>query len=589
MTSTLAGSSEAGVGLPARAAEEARLREAALLRENPNPILECDAAGGVRYANPAAERMWRALGLADAGALLPPDHAERVGAAMRSGSGFQDVEAAVGGRVLAWTYRPHPGTGAVHLFAVEVTRSRRMEERLRYDALHDALTGLPNRPFFMDRLAHALLRSQRRPDYRFAVLFLDLDRFKVVNDSLGHHVGDELLVVVAQRLERCVRPADTVARFGGDEFAVLLEDIADASDATRVAERIQAELSVPVNLHGYEVFTSASIGIALDSIAGERPELLIRNADMAMYRAKVSGEARLEVFDRAMHADALNRLRMESDLRRALERDEFRLHYQPIFCLEDERVVALEALVRWAHPERGWLEPPAFVPIAEETGVILALGEWVIREACKRARAWRDRFPGRPALGITVNLSARQFSQRDLVERVQAILEETGLEPKALKLEITESAVMENAETAAVLLTRLKALGVKIYLDDFGTGYSSLSYLLRFPLDALKVDRSFVGRMDADGRSHQLVHTILALAQSMGVEVVAEGIETAGQLLGLRALGCTMGQGYLLAREMSAAEVDAMLEEVGGKVVGRRSSVFGLVDSGAVPTLRTDD
>ncbi|HET7321818.1 MAG TPA: EAL domain-containing protein, partial [Longimicrobiaceae bacterium] len=472
---------------------------------------------------------------------------------------FQNVEVAVGDRIFCWSYRPHLPANVVHLFAVDITSRRMMEEQLRHDALHDSLTGLPNRLLFMERLAHAIVRSKRRENYLFAVLFLDLDRFKIINDSLGHHVGDELLVLVASRLQDCLRTEDTVARLGGDEFAILLEDIGGIGDATRIAERIQHGLAEPVNLSGFEVFTSASIGIALSSSAYERPEYLLRNADMAMYRAKASGQAHFEVFDRAMHADALARLQMETDLRRALERGEFRLHYQPIVDLETGRLRAVEALLRWAHPDRGRMEPEDFVPVAEETGIILPIGRWVLEEACSRVRQWQERFGEQAPATVAVNLSAKQFSQADMVEQIAHALESSGLGAEALRLEITESAVVENADAAVILLERLKRIGVEISLDDFGTGYSSLSYLHRFPLDALKIDRSFVGRMNEEERSAQLVQTVLALARSLGVAAVAEGVETPAQLAALRDLGCQHAQGYLFAPPLDPDELEERL------------------------------
>jgi diguanylate cyclase (GGDEF)-like protein/PAS domain S-box-containing protein len=544
-----------------RGAEEESLRLAALSRENPNPVLQCDAAGVPLHVNPAAERTRRALQRPDVTALLPPNHAQLVRTSLENRQGLHNVEVDVGEKIFSWTYRPDPEADVVYLYAVDITGRRHMEEQLRYDALHDALTGLPNRLLFLERLAHAILRAKRRPGYQFAVLFLDLDRFKVINDSLGHHVGDELLVAVAQRLQHCLRTLDTVARLGGDEFAILLDDIHGAEDATRIAERIRAELSAPVNLSGFDVFTSASVGIALSSSSYERPEYLLRNADMAMYRAKAAGQARFEVFDRTMHAQALTRLQLETDLRRALERQEFRLHYQPIVCLESGRIRAVEALIRWAHPDRGWMSPDDFIPVAEETGAILPIGEWVLREACRQAREWQDHLLDGEPLLLGVNLSAKQFSQADLVEIIGRVLEETGLPPRSLRLEITESAIMENAETATVLLGRLKRLGVQLSLDDFGTGYSSLSYLHRFPLDALKIDRSFIGRMDEEDRSAQLVHTILTLARSLGVAAVAEGVETDAQLRALREMRCEYGQGYLFSRPLPPEEVEILLRE----------------------------
>ncbi|HET8655643.1 MAG TPA: EAL domain-containing protein [Longimicrobiaceae bacterium] len=540
-------------------AEEENLRLAALSRENPNPVLECDADGRPVHVNPAAESISRELGMSSVRGILPEDHAQRVHAALQTGQGFQHVEVSVSDRVFSWTYRPHLPARVVHLFAVDITSRRVMEEQLRHDALHDALTGLPNRLLFMERLTHVVARARRHDHYVFGVLFLDLDRFKVINDSLGHHVGDELLVVISQRLKDCLRTEDTVARLGGDEFAILLEDIGGMDDATRVAERIQAELSAPVNLSGFEVFTSASIGIALSTSATDRPEHLLRNADMAMYRAKSSGQARYEVFDREMHASALVRLQMETDLRRALDRGEFRLHYQPIVDLASGRLCAVEALLRWMHPDRGWTEPKDFVPVAEETGMILPIGQWVLREACERVRDWQRRFGARAPESVAVNLSAKQFSQADLVEQIEQVLARSELPASALRLEITESAVVDNADAAVVLLERLKRVGADLSLDDFGTGYSSLSYLHRFPLDALKIDRSFIGRMHEDERSAHLVQTVLALARSLGVSAVAEGVEIPEQLALLRALGCRYGQGYLFAEPLDPVEMEARM------------------------------
>jgi diguanylate cyclase (GGDEF)-like protein/PAS domain S-box-containing protein len=540
--------------------EEENLRLAALSLENPNPVLECAADGRPLHANPAAEQVARELQLNAVTGLLPVNHAQLVQTALQQDQGFQNVEATVGGRIFSWSYRPNVVSGVVYLFAVDITGRRHMEEQLRHDALHDALTGLPNRMFFMERLAHAILRSKRRDDFQFAVLFLDLDRFKVINDSLGHHVGDELLRTVAGRLQRSLRTEDTVARFGGDEFAILLEDTGGVDDASRVAERIQAELAAPVNLSGFEVFTSGSIGIALSSSAYERPEYLLRNADMAMYRAKSSGQARFEVFDRAMHARALTRLQMETDLRRALERGEFELVYQPIITLRDGTLCGAEALIRWVHPDRGRLSPDEFISVAEETGLIVPIGSWALGEACRQLGDWQLRFGARAPDCMAVNLSPKQFSENRLVEEVQRGLEANHLDPGVLWLEITENAVMENADAAVLLLGRLKELGVRISLDDFGTGYSSLQYLHRFPLDSLKIDRSFVGQMEHEERSAHLVQTVLTLARSLGVISVAEGIEEEGQLRMLREMGCERGQGYLFARPLSAAEMEARME-----------------------------
>ncbi|HSE40971.1 MAG TPA: EAL domain-containing protein [Acidobacteriota bacterium] len=426
----------------------------------------------------------------------------------------------------------------------DITERKLAEEQLLHDAFHDALTNLSNRALFMDRLAGAVARARRREDYLFAVLFLDVDRFKVVNDSLGHIVGDLLLIAIARRLEICLRPGDTVARLGGDEFAILLEDISDVSDSIRVAERIQKELQYAFNLSGYEVFATASIGIAPGSSSYERAEDILRDADTAMYRAKALGRSRHQVFDKAMHARAVALLQLETDLRRAVERNEFRLYYQPIVSFHSGKVYGFEALIRWLHPEKNIISPAEFIPIAEETGLIIPIGRWVLREACRQMKEWQHAYPNLPPLTVSVNLSGKQLSQPDLIQDIKSILSETGLDPSYLELEITESVIMENAEHAAEMLAQLRALRVQINVDDFGTGYSSLSYLHRFPVNNLKIDQSFVSRIGVDEENSEIISTILTLARNLGLDVIAEGVETKEQLVHLQDLGCEQGQGF---------------------------------------------
>jgi diguanylate cyclase (GGDEF)-like protein/PAS domain S-box-containing protein len=443
--------------------------------------------------------------------------------------------------------------------AQDITDRKRAEERLFHDALHDSLTGLPNRVLFMDHLKHAVERSRRNKGLHFTVLFLDLDRFKIINDSLGHMVGDQLLVGIARRLETCVRSIDTVARLGGDEFTILLEDLKDPAETVEIVNRIQSELSVPFKLGGHEVFTSVSIGVAPSTTGYERAEDILRDADTAMYRAKSSGKARHEVFDREMHAHAMNLLHIETDLRRAVERDEMRLHYQPIVSLVDESVIGFEALVRWQHSERGLVSPMDFIPVAEETGLIVPIGRWVLREACRQMSEWKRRDASAMPLFMSVNLSGKQFTQPDLLGQVTRILEETGLDPRSLKLEITESVVMENIDAAIETLESLRSLGVEVSIDDFGTGYSSLSYLHRLPIDTLKVDRSFVSRMASNNENTEIVRTIVMLAQSLDMKVVAEGVETSEQLSQLQILRCEGAQGYLFSRPLDAEAASALL------------------------------
>ena len=441
----------------------------------------------------------------------------------------------------------------------DLSVKRQTQEHLLYSTLHDALTGLPNRSLFTERLRHAMRRSARHPDDLFAVLFLDLDRFKEVNDNLGHCVGDELLRAVARRLEACLRPEDTVARLSGDEFAILLESITDTSDAGRVAERIEEALSFPINLAGAEVTTSASMGIVTSSMAHDQPEQLLRSADMAMYRAKAAGRARYEMFDRAMHTDALERLRLETDLRRAVELGEFALHYQPVVSLRTGRVTGLEALVRWQHPERGLVHPADFIPVAEETGLIVPIGKWVLAEAMRQIKDWHAAHPRKDPLTIRVNLSVKQFTQPDLVDQIRAVLESSGAPPRSLCLEITEAAIIDRGRAAISMLSRIRELGVQVYLDDFGTGYSSLSYLHGLPIDAIKIDRAFVSSMDTDDKNLRLVRTILTLAEIVGVRAEAEGISTSEQLRELRALNCEQGQGYLFSSPITREAVSEVL------------------------------
>jgi diguanylate cyclase (GGDEF)-like protein/PAS domain S-box-containing protein len=438
----------------------------------------------------------------------------------------------------------------------DITQRKAAEAQLLHDALHDSLTGLPNRASFMDRLSFVIGQSARHPDHRFAVLFLDLDRFKVVNDSLGHLVGDQLLITIARKLEGCLRQGDTVARLGGDEFALLLDSIRDVTYATRLAERIHRELEPALHLSGHEVFSSASIGIALSTTGYVRPEDMLRDADTAMYRAKALGRARHAVFDQAMHARAVELLRLETDLRRALERSEFRLHYQPVISLAERRVVSFEGLIRWSHPEKGMVAPGDFIGLAEETGLIVPVGAWVLREACRQMTAWAD--PLRRAPLVSVNLSPRQLAQPGLVAEVRRTLEDTGLEPGRLGVEITESALMEGGDVRARLL-ELRGLGARLYLDDFGTGYSSLSYLIRFPIDVLKIDASFVRGIESDPEKVEIVRSILTIGHNLRMQVVAEGVENARQADLLSELGCDYGQGFHWSAAVDAQAVTGLL------------------------------
>lgn len=447
----------------------------------------------------------------------------------------------------------------------DITERKRVEEQLQHDAFHDALTGLPNHPLFMDRLRLSMERSRRAEDYRFSVMCFDFDRFKNINNGLGHQIGDRVMVLVAARIKQLLRAGDTVARLNSDEFAILLDRIEDTSEPVLIAERIERALERPFIIDEHEIFATVSIGIALSSSGYEEPQDMLRDADSAMYRAKAAGRARHEVFDERMHTRAVERLQIETDLRRAVERNELRVYYQPIMNLESGSLHGFEALVRWQHPKRGFLLPAEFIPIAEESGLIVSLGAWVLKEACRQTKLWHDMIlmaavakttpnaiePPLDLLSISVNLATKQLQHPDVVAQVALALNATDIEPRAVKLEITESGMMENSQCVIRTLQELKALGVHLSIDDFGTGYSSLSYLHRFPLNTLKIDRSFISDLSADDENWQIVNTIISLARNLGMETIAEGIELEPQLTRLKTLNCSYGQGYFYARPLS--------------------------------------
>ena len=443
----------------------------------------------------------------------------------------------------------------------DITTRKEAEALLRHNAMHDVLTGLPNRALFLEHLRRAMGRSPLR-HASFAVLFLDFDGFKLINDSLGHAAGDELLRIIAKRLQGVVRANDIVARLGGDEFTILLDELEDSKDFLYVVNRIQEVFRQPINLEGREMFITASIGIAVKDKKYELPEEIVRDADIAMYRAKTTGKARYEVFNQEMHEQISYRLRLETELRMALERSEFSVLYQPIIHLTTNQVIGFEALARWYHPEYGNISPVDFIPIAEETGLIVPIGEWVLRESCRQICEWQQLFPDNSDLYVSVNLSCKQFIQFDLAERVASILNEMKMSAQNLRLEVTESHVMENSQRAIQIMNNLRELGVRLSIDDFGTGYSSLNYLQRLPVDFLKIDRSFVNVMNDSQANKEIVKAIIMLAQNLGMDVIAEGIENEEQAANLVKLNCNFGQGFLYSKPVNAEQAAKILAKL---------------------------
>ncbi|MEG4208696.1 EAL domain-containing protein [Microcoleus sp. S13_B4] len=584
-----------------------------------------DAEGIFRYISPSVKRILgyaphQAIGRSALEIIHPDDCAtitETLHKAIENPKRSQcPVEYRVRHRNGSWCYVEAVATNLLYDPAVEgivinchdITQRKLAEEQLLHDAFHDALTGLPNRSLFTDRLEHALRMAKRRKDYLFAVLFLDLDRFKVVNDSLGHAIGDQLLVSIARRLEACLRVGDTVARLGGDEFVLLLEDIEGINEATTIVNRLQKKITSPILLDGHEVFITASIGIALSSGEYLEPTTLLRDADTAMYRAKELGRARHEVFNSSMHAHALRLLQLENDLRRAIEsirepaREEdfpsspastlpplsaapqFIIHYQPIVSIANNTITSFEALVRWQHPERGLVSPGEFITIAEETGLIVLLGRWVLRTACHQIRQWQQLFPSNPPLSVSVNISVKQFSQPDLIEYIDQVLAETHLDGSSLKLEITESVLIENSESVTAMLVQLRTRNIHLCIDDFGTGYSSLSYLHRFPTNTLKIDRSFVSRMGGEFDFSkggidptEIVRSIVTLSHNLGMDVVAEGVEEASQLSILKGLKCEYAQGFFFSKPVDSQTAATLIRQ---QAENQNLLTFSLLEKG---------
>ena len=476
----------------------------------------------------------------------------------------------------------------------DITERKRAEEKLAHQSFHDGLTDLPNRALFLDRLQRTITLSQRHTDFKFAVLFIDIDEFKVFNDSLGHDAGDGLLIQIARRLSASLRGADTVsrprlgnakhpvaestlARPGGDEFTVLIEDLHDPSDAVRVAERIQERLAIPFDLNGQKIVLTVSIGIAFSSNGGVEAQDVLGDAEIAMYRAKSTGKARCEVFDHAMHAGAIKRLQLETDLRKALELNQFRVYYQPIVSLGSGQIVGFETLSRWQRPE-GLVMPGEFIAIADETGIILPINRQLLYDACRQLRSWQQLFPSDPPLTININITSKEFAQPELASQIGKTLQETGVDPGCVNVEITETIAMADAGRSSVVLSELKALGVCLDIDDFGTGYSSLSRLQAFPVDALKIDRAFISRIDTDPETHEIVRIIVMLAHGLRLKVVAEGVETPRQAEMLKEIGCEMAQGYLYSKPAPAETIEQLLR------ISRATGIPPMRSKAASPT-----
>ena len=444
----------------------------------------------------------------------------------------------------------------------EIIKRSEIEQQLVHDALHDGLTGLPNRTLLMERIEFIIQHAKRNPDYLFALLFIDLDRFKTVNDSRGHLIGDQLLITVAKFLLQSLRDNDLVARLAGDEFVILLDGIHKLQDATQIAARFLERFASPFDLEEQAIFTSVSIGIVVSSTNYDNGEDILRDADIAMYRAKEKGKACYEVFDRAMYLETLKSVELENNLRLALQRGELFLHYQPIISLSSRELVGFEALIRWRHPQRGLILPSEFIPIAEDMGLIVPIGEWLLAEACRQLKIWQQKFaslPQRETLKISVNVTSQQFQQPQLIQRLDEVLLTTGLNASCLQLEITESMLVESGGAIQKILGQIKQRKIKLSIDDFGTGYSSLSYLSSFPIDNLKIDRSFIEGMNCDAEKLAIVRTIITLAKTLGMDTIAEGIETAEQLTQLKNLGCQFGQGYLLGEPLDVQEIESRL------------------------------
>lgn len=535
-------------------------RLAAFPREAPDPVLSAGPDGAILYLNTAASQIFASPGRAVDKRFLPEGHAEIVAACLKSGAGTAGIESTVGTHSYSWTYHPIVRQQIVHMYATDITKRIQVEKQLLHDAFHDGLTGLPNKALFLDRVNQTFRRSRSR-DTRFSVLFMDIDGFKNINDGLGHAVGDKLLARFAWRVKKLLGPDETLARLGGDEFTILLPLVQNDTHALQVANRIQSDLIRPFTIDSHDLFISVSIGVINAPDGASDASDILRDAETAMYHAKSGGRARSEIFQPDMHKDASERIKLENDLKKAVEVGEFEPYYQPIVSMSTGRIVGFEALIRWNHPVQGLVSPARFIPLAEETELIIPIGEFMLEQACKQVAIWQRRFPEHRALTMSVNMSVVQMTRPGIASEIMSILSASQIAPETLKIEITESGLMNNVGRASELLSDLEETGVSLMIDDFGTGYSSLSHLHQFPFHYLKIDRSFVSTMERKQENTELVRSIISMAHTLDKQVVAEGVETEAQLAQLRQLGCEFAQGYFLSRPLPAAQAEELLAD----------------------------
>ena len=549
-----------GVELERERMEQENLQLARISLENPNMVMIADLAGAILFSNPACTKTVEQLHISSVENLLPENHLELIDQTHNSGDEVIRVERVIGDFHFQWNYYLQSDLNRIHIYAIDMTQYRLMEEQLRRDAFHDPLTGLPNRNYFNSLLEHAIERTSRRNDYEFAVLYLDLDRFKYINDSLGHVYGDKFLETVAQVLKNCLRPGDYIARLGGDEFAILLDSVTDEQEVTNIANRIQQVLSKPIHLNQHETFTSASIGIAMSDRGYNNPQDILRDADIAMYSAKQAGRARYAVFDGRMHEEMVHVMRLEVDLRHALQNNDLHVYYQPIYSISEKRLAGLEALVRWQHPERGLLEPHDFITLAEEMSIIREIDYLVLKEATRQLTLWRKKFETAGNIKMHINLSGIHFNSTAILAEIGNVLKDNKLSNDSLQLELTESVLMDNTGYSSEIFKILSKLGVHISIDDFGVGYSSLSRLTKLPVDMLKIDRGFVQSMIVDSSSLNITRAVIDLAHDLDMQVIAEGVETQGQYQILARMGCQYAQGYYISRPLTVEEADRFLQ-----------------------------